>query len=87
MAEVTTYDPRMLVWHDETGCDRRKLCAKMGIQYKRCDAQRSSPDCCQGHRNESDYIAQLTLCNFREKQGLWLKLQPMIQECSYGVMR
>ena len=24
--------------------------------------------------------------NFREKQGLWLKLQPMIQECSYGLM-
>ena len=23
MADISTYDPRMLVWLDETGCDRR----------------------------------------------------------------
>ena len=30
MAEMTTYDPEMFLWIDETGCDRRKLIRDYG---------------------------------------------------------
>ena len=30
MAEMTTYDPEMFLWIDETGCDRRKFIRNYG---------------------------------------------------------
>ncbi len=43
----------------------------MGIQYKRCDAQRRSqviPDSSHRHTNKSDYIAQLTKMGIQYKR-------------------
>ena len=34
MAEVTTYDPRMLIWLDETGCDRRNCVRKWAYSIR-----------------------------------------------------
>ena len=30
MAEISNYDPRMFVWLDKTGCDRRNTLRKYG---------------------------------------------------------
>ena len=32
MAEASIYDPRMLVWLDETGCDRRNTLRKYSLR-------------------------------------------------------
>lgn len=34
MAEVSVYDPVMLVWLDETGCDRRNTIRKYGYSIR-----------------------------------------------------
>ena len=34
MAEVTAYDPRMLVWIDESGCDRRNCIRKWAYSIR-----------------------------------------------------
>ena len=34
MAEISVYDPRMLVWLDETGCDRRNTVRKYGYSIR-----------------------------------------------------
>ena len=33
MADVSIYDPKMFVWLDETGCDRRNTLRKYGYMY------------------------------------------------------
>ena len=34
MAEVSVYDPSMLIWIDETGCDRRNIMRKWGYSLR-----------------------------------------------------
>ena len=34
MADISIYDPRMLVWLDETGCDRRNTLRKYGYSLR-----------------------------------------------------
>lgn len=34
MAEVSAYDPSMLIWLDETGCDRRHTICKYGYSIR-----------------------------------------------------
>ena len=34
MAEISVYDPEMLVWIDETGCDRRDATRKYGYRVR-----------------------------------------------------
>ena len=34
MAEISVYDPTMLVWLDETGCDRRNTIHKYGYSIR-----------------------------------------------------
>ena len=34
MADISTYDPRIFVWLDETGCDRRNTLRKYGYSLR-----------------------------------------------------
>jgi len=34
MADVSIYDPKMFVWLDETGCDRRNTLCKYGYSLR-----------------------------------------------------
>ena len=34
MAEVSAYDPAMLIWIDESGCDRRNAVCKRGYSVR-----------------------------------------------------
>ena len=45
MAEVAVYDPSMLIWIDESGCDRRDSIRKRGYSLRRNYTERAQTYC------------------------------------------